>query len=290
MVVFSSLKMKKGEAGNCGSLNGLKKSAGPPSCYSGEPAGNYTCAASTCHTDFALNSGTANLNLSLGGADSGYVPNQTYTIKISLAQSGLARGGFQITAIQDNDISTTPGTITLTEPGRTQRIDSAHPHNGPCPTANKVWVEHTSTGIDDVVGDSISWKFNWQAPATDVGSITFYLAGIDANGDLENSGDYVYTLNKTIPLLTNTASEELSVKGIAIYPTVFTDQIHIDLNPNANLKYKIVNTFGETVLVGNIANGSNLIHTEALASGVYFIELEDESRLGVSSIKKIFKW
>ncbi len=37
-----------------------------------------------------------------------------------------------------------------------------------------------------------SWTFNWTAPAEDVGVVTFYTAGNQANNDGNTSGDYIY--------------------------------------------------------------------------------------------------
>src|ERR1044072_6027877 len=87
------------------------KSAGPPGCYAGEPPNNNNCTS--CHTDYPVNSGTATVQLDLGGADTGYVPGQTYPLTVSVKKTGMPAAGFQLTVLQDSDNTRSPGTITL---------------------------------------------------------------------------------------------------------------------------------------------------------------------------------
>ncbi len=163
----------------------VPKSAGPPACFSGEPPRNSTCQNSGCHTDFPLNSGGASLLLDLDGAENGYDLGQLYKVKVALTIPGLVRGGFQVIAMQDNNDTISPGTFTLTQSLRTQRIDRNFPHaDTGCGIYSKVWIEHTDYGIDDPILDTIRWEFDWRAPVQDVGSITFYAAAVDANADL----------------------------------------------------------------------------------------------------------
>lgn len=175
------------------------KSAGPPACFAGEPPRSTTCHNSGCHTDFPLNSGSAHLLLDLGGAENGYTPGQLYRVRVALTTPGLVRGGFQAIALQDNKDTLSPGTFTLTEPLRTQRVDRDFPHaDTGCFVYSKVWIEHTDYGIDDPVLDTIRWEFDWRAPLSDVGSITFYAASVESNADLDPSGDHVYSVAQTI--------------------------------------------------------------------------------------------
>lgn len=267
------------ESDSCG--DGSRKSAGPPSCYAGEPPGFTTCASGGCHDDSPLNSGIAQLNLNLGGADTNYIPGQQYTITVSLTRAGLVRGGFQIIALQDSNISTSPGIITLSEPLRTQLIDAAHPHPGPCATQSKVWVEHTAAGIDNVLNDTIQWQYNWQAPATNVGSITFYVAGIDANNDQDNTGDFTYTTSKTITSFP-VGIQTFTKSDIRIFPNPAGGFIYIETTRPFSVS--IVNMLGET-LHRQKANAMQPIDVSNFNSGIYFIK-NDETGETVKFIKE----
>jgi len=43
--------------------------------------------------------------------------------------------------------------------------------------------EHTASGTFIGQQNGANWNFNWTAPATDVGPVTFYTAGNQANND-----------------------------------------------------------------------------------------------------------
>lgn len=273
-LVFSSSKTDEVEG--CG--DGVsRKSAGPPSCYAGEPPNFQTCGSSGCHDDSPLNTGSAQLSLNLGGADVNYTPGQQYTVTFSLSRTGIMRGGFQIVALQNNDQSQTPGIITLLEPTRTQRIDAAHPHPGPCSTQNKVWIEHTDAGIDDVVNDTVQWKYNWLAPSADVGSITFYLCAVDANKDLDNTGDYVHTLSKTISALP-TSIKETADDIVGVFPNPAGNYIVLQ-NLKAEQRVSIINS-NSMVVKETLAADNAPIDVTDLASGVYFITNKTNKQIG----------
>ncbi len=267
------------EPGSCGG-DGPRKSSGPPSCYAGEPPLLTTCGSSGCHDDSPINSDTALVSLNLGGADFYYSYSQQYTISINLKRTGLVRGGFQIVALQDSDISKSPGIITLTDLVRTQRIDASDPHPGGCATQDKVWIEHTLAGIDNVSGDSMQWQFNWLAPATNVGPITFYLAAIDANNDMDNTGDHVYTLTKTInaqPVSTS-INQTVSENEILFYPNPVTDVLYFKLPENEAGKIKVFDATGKLVMTPNSAPAeTQAISLANLPAGVYMLSYQSSS-------------
>ncbi|MDQ3919666.1 MAG: PQQ-dependent sugar dehydrogenase, partial [Acidobacteriota bacterium] len=67
-------------------------------------------------------------------------------------------------------------------------------NSGPFPS--RQYIEHT---IKDSFDGTFSgqqfgahWTFKWTAPGADVGPVTFYVAGNQANGDQNNSGDNIY--------------------------------------------------------------------------------------------------
>jgi len=287
IVLFSSLQLDEPNGHGTGNS---RKSAGPPSCYAGEPPNLTTCAASGCHDGFALNSGSAQLNLDLGGADNTYTFSQQYTVTVSLSRTGLLRGGFQIIAMQDNNISTSPGIITLTQLTRTQRVDAAHPHTGGCATQNKVWIEHTSNGIDDVVNDTISWQFNWQAPSTDVGTITFYLAAVDADVDLDNTGDYVYSLSKTITATPTSIVNAIADNNMKIFPNPASNTLNIQTD-NLQTAIKEIRMYDMTGCAvfnhTSFAINNTAIDVSNLSTGLYFLHITSSN--GERIVKKIVK-
>lgn len=57
----------------------------------------------------------------------------------------------------------------------------------------RFYIEHTASGTYAGTGGGANWSFNWTAPATDVGPVTFYAAGNQANNNNGRSGDQIYT-------------------------------------------------------------------------------------------------
>lgn len=149
-------------------------SDGPPAGFTGAP-GEQTCTA--CHS----------------GPDTGgsftieqpqnYVPGQTYQVAVRHvnAQAGV-RWGFQLTALA----GTSPAGSFASTSGFTQVVGGA---------MQRVYIEHSLAGTFQGQTGGAVWTFNWTAPATNVGPVTFYAAGNQANGDGTASGDRIIATN-----------------------------------------------------------------------------------------------
>ena len=152
-------------------------SAGPPPGYTGAPS-EFTC--SECH--MAPDAGTGKLTIT---APPTYTPGRTYQITVAHSNNDQTRQrwGFQLTALGDD--GDRAGTLQ-NQDNFTQVITDAGPGN------KRQYIEHTSSGTFFGQHNAASWTFNWTAPAEDVGPVTFYLAGNQANGDGNTSGDNIY--------------------------------------------------------------------------------------------------
>jgi hypothetical protein len=152
-------------------------SSGPPAGYTHAP-GELDCA--DCHTTPAQSSGT----LTLGVPDR-YTPGQTYDITVTHASTDATRvrWGFEMTALDSADQKA--GTFAPSD-ALTRVV------NGEGPFPAREYVEHTSAGTFPGQQSGANWSFRWTAPSEDVGPVTFYLAGNQANGDGNSSGDNIY--------------------------------------------------------------------------------------------------
>ncbi|MDX5321310.1 MAG: PKD domain-containing protein [Bacteroidota bacterium] len=152
----------------------------PPSAMTNAP-NESNCTS--CHSG-SLNPTPANLaNLTLTGAftGGGYLPDSTYTLTLSYAQSGINKFGFEITALRtDNDAPA--GTFTA----GTGSLKATQSVNG----ATREYLKQSSAGTSG--SGSRSWTFTWQAPSTNVDTITFYAVVNAANGNNNTSGDQIY--------------------------------------------------------------------------------------------------
>ncbi|HEU4595841.1 MAG TPA: PQQ-dependent sugar dehydrogenase [Pyrinomonadaceae bacterium] len=154
-------------------------SSGPPAGYTRAPGEEpETCAE--CH--LVEDAGTGQLTLSV---PPNYTPGQSYDITVTHtnADQTRVRWGFQLTALDASEERA--GTLQPLD-GLTQVLDN----QGPFP--DRQYIEHTSQGTFPGQRNGASWTFRWTAPAEDVGPVTFYVAGNQANGDGNTSGDNIY--------------------------------------------------------------------------------------------------
>ena len=105
------------------------------------------------------------------------------TVTHANADQTRVRWGFQLTALDASEERA--GTLQPLD-GLTQVLDN----QGPFPDPQ--YIEHTSQGTFPGQQNGASWTFRWTAPAEDVGPVTFYVAGNQANGDGNTSGDNIY--------------------------------------------------------------------------------------------------
>ena len=173
-------------------------SFGPPDERTGAP-NETTCVAAGCHAGNDLNASGGALTLTIPET---YQPNEVYTIVVDLARTGQSKWGFEMTAL-DGD-GARAGTFEIDPAGNTQLGEA----NG------KQYIKQTAIGAAAGTNDENSWEFQWTAPDTDVGPITFYTAGNAANGNFTATGDYIYTEQaESIPPVPIVAGVSLEIVG-----------------------------------------------------------------------------
>lgn len=160
----------------------------PPRSRTNAPAiGSYPAEpnCSGCHSGNALNSGGA---VALVNPPTWYRPGGTYrlTLRLTSTQTAGSSGrqwGFQLTALDPSGAAagsfanvTGQGTMTATGTGS---------------FAGRPYIE-VDTGNHGGEASPVSWQFDWTAPATGVGSVSFWFVGLAGNGS-STGGDWVYT-------------------------------------------------------------------------------------------------
>lgn len=237
-------------------------STGAPTESTGAPNEKH-CATSGCHSDFPLNSGTAQLSISIENGVTQYETGKTYPITVSVASPGLVRFGFQVVALRNSDHANV-GTMKLVDPMRTQIID------GNSDLADRKYVTYTYPGTDAVVAGLGKWSFNWTAPETNEGPVTFYVASIAANNDGTDSGDHSYAKQ----LLLDSPQTAWN-----IYPTVSTGEFHFGQGSGT---LSVYNSSGEKVYSAN--SMKSLLDLSANPPGVYFVALAHDGKVEYKKI------
>ena len=148
--------------------------SGSSASYTGAP-GESTCTA--CHVQT-----TRTGFVSLTGAPTTYSPGATYGMTVTVNTTGV-RYGFEMTAI--DSAGNQAGNLQPTTVNTQNKT-------GIVGANTRQYIEHTSTG-----NSFSNWTFNWIAPSAVAGPITFYVAGLRANNDVNTTSDTTYTTNKT---------------------------------------------------------------------------------------------
>jgi uncharacterized protein (TIGR03437 family) len=164
----------------------------------GVPTDDNGATCTACHQP---GNGTGRVTLDIAT----YIPGETQTIHVAIADPNASRWGFQLTARPLNDTTQEAGTFTPVDPTLVRvRCDdgtstgSAAPCNG-----LREFAEHVNA--PNMSGGGYTFVVNWTPPIQEVGKIAFYVAALAANGDNTTAGDNTYTAVQMVPLSPNAA-------------------------------------------------------------------------------------
>ncbi|HEX7050794.1 MAG TPA: choice-of-anchor V domain-containing protein [Longimicrobiales bacterium] len=152
----------------------------PPPAHTGG-FGEPTCQE--CHFEGEPNEpgGT----LTLAGVPEAYRPGERYRITITLARSGMRRGGFELAARHAS------GPLEGRQAGELRPVDAraaVTPYGTPAVT----YVHHTAAGTALETPGTARWTIEWTAPTTG-GPVIFHVAANAADDDESPFGDFIYT-------------------------------------------------------------------------------------------------
>jgi len=189
--------------------------AGPDVGYSGVPSENGTCAQAGCHGTTAndpANKGSVTITFPNGNV---YVPGVKQHLVVTISDSATTQKawGFQLTARQASNTTTQAGSFA-SDDANTQVLcsDSTLDLNRElalgfggsqnCPANQPLaYIEHTQTGYFASLNKtgSFTYQLEWTPPATNLGNVTFYVAGNAANGNgIADAGDHIYAAPYTV--------------------------------------------------------------------------------------------
>jgi len=246
--------------------------------HTGAP-GESSCTG--CHGGTA-NTGPGSLQLTLNDTTLRYTPGETFDATVVLRQAGLDKFGFVGLALKDAG-NTTVGTFTIDDVVRTRTFS-----DGP-----RKYVSHTPCGADATPPDSLSWTFHWKAPATNVGNITLYLAGLASNHNHALSGDDTYTL--MVHLLPDSiglgVEDPASANRLRVWPNPVSDLLHISVDAvdGIGLASQAVIWAADGRLLSCTALTQNQVSVADLKAGIYRLNITDEEGmvLGQASFVKL---
>lgn len=245
--------------------------------------GETTCNTTQCHNTFALNSGGGSVVISaptMAGWE--YIPGQVYPISVTVAKAGVSLFGLGFEALRSTGANA--GTLAITNAAQTQIKNAVVGGN----VRNNV-VHQLNGGSS---ADSHTFTFNWTAPGTGTGNITFYTAGNAANGNTTTSGDYIYTASQIVTEFTSGINDPSEIYSLKLFPVPANDKFQISFNlfhPEI-VAVKLFDIQGKHVAditSGNYNPGDHLLSYEInseIPDGIYFVNVSISNK---QLIKKI---
>jgi hypothetical protein len=224
----------------------ISTSTGSPGGKTGSPTDGVNCTQ--CHYAGSGTGATITTNI----PSTGYVPGTTYTITATVAQTGINKFGFEITA-EKNVGGTKTGTFFVTNSTETKLVNS------------NTAITHKAAGNSGT--NNKSWSMDWQAPSLGTGAITFYGAYIGANGNNNNSGDTYHSASLTFNEAIVNSTINLSVKNDFIFNT-------LSKTIESNTTISVYDISGKLVLMTN-SNTTNISH---LKPGIYILKSAEKSQ------------
>lgn len=169
---------------------------GPDPRLTGAP-GDDPLACTSCHMGTAVNGGAGKVEIFFPGGMT-YVPGQKQQLTVTVTDVAPNNRvyGFQATARLASNLSAgQAGVFSNININSTQILcDDGSPKGASGCRANfqVEFIEHRSANSTN------TFTFEWTPPATDVGNVRIYVAGNAGNGNVQNTGDHIYTANYTL--------------------------------------------------------------------------------------------
>lgn len=239
--------------------------------------GEFDCTG--CHTSFPVNSGGGSITISSPNLTNWqYIPGQIYQIDVTVAKTGAPLFGFGFESLRST--GSNAGTFTITNSTETQ-LKNANINGN-----NRTNVVHKEDG--GLTMDSHTFTFNWTAPSTNIGNITFYAAGNAADNQGDSLGDYIYKTSRVVTPTAVGINDPAYKNRVSIYPTPVSTELNITCNELKKLSsVTIADLKGNVVYTHKLTNpaGSFQLTNPPVQNGFYVLNytLSD----GSSGVKKI---
>jgi hypothetical protein len=238
--------------------------------------GETTCVNS-CHNTFALNSGTGSVVLTAANMPNWeYEPGITYQVTATVSLTGSVLFGIGLECL--TSAGSNAGSLSITDPASTQLLNVTVGGN------SRRNLVHTLGGGSGT--GSKAFTFNWTAPSTNIGDVTFYFAGNASNNNGMGSGDRIYSGSQLVtPSLTTGVGEAVSTSPLAVFPNPSTGRFQVELG-GQEVPYRILDLGGRSVQQGVFNATLNTIDLSSEQEGVYLLQLLGEGEVRTTRLVK----
>ena len=222
----------------------LSNASGPGGDRTGAPGSSGTCSG--CHGGTAVLGGdivVTAVDVASTKTVTSYEPGKKYTIGIKMGGTSL-RKGFHATVLDASNKGV--GTMNNPSTGSTTYA-----------SGTRTIASHNTPGLG-------VWYFDWTAPATAVGNVTIYAAGVVSNANNNDNGDQVVKTSLVLTAPVSAVKNESSAT-LQVYPNPSKDRINF---PEELKDIQVVSMDGKTILREEIASTMGI---ESLKNGQYFV-------------------
>ena len=241
--------------------------------FTGSP-GEGDCTS--CHFGTNINAGGGSIVIT--GVPTNYVLLQTYSIDVTVTQFGRSLFGFDVEALASTN--TDAGVFQITNNAETQLVVASNLREN---VTNKV-----NGGLSL---NAHTFTFEWIAPSSDVGPITFYATGNAANGDGNEFGDLIYSAS-TISTPVGIFNPHDNYFDLNVFPNPVKGKLKVDyvLNKSGWITMDLFSIDGKercNLLKEKQVAGrqtKQLEIPELIPNGIYFLSICSGSERAIKKI------
>lgn len=248
--------------------------------------GETTCTG--CHTGSVINDGNGSVVISSPdlGASWEYMTGDTYTINVTVSRVGAPLFGFDLVCLTGSTPAQNGGTLVVTNSAETHIMNATV-----SAVVRKNMTHQLNAGL---ASGSKTFTFEWIAPTTNVGNVTFYCTGNAANNNGAKTGDHIYSTSQVVtPAVgASVAAIENLTRTFNVFPNPASENIFVNYNVaiGERVDFTLMTLDGKSVGPVYTFQGtgdrttSMLSLPTDLATGIYFIRMESGSN---NSIQKV---
>ena len=231
---------------------------------------SVTSANATC---YGSNNGTGHITLNNGTSPYAYSWSNGAT---SVSVNNLAPGSYSVT-ISDANHCTTQGSISVTQPNQIQVTTNSTSANGS--------QADGSATVANISGATAPYQYFWSTGSTaqtitDIATGTYGVTVTDANGCSQTATDVVGDKAATA---ISAVSNDLT---FSLYPNPARTQVFVQFDQagNAATTLSVRNILGQTIISQLISVSQTELDLNALANGVYLVELRHGEKSAVKQL------
>ncbi|HTA28154.1 MAG TPA: choice-of-anchor V domain-containing protein [Bacteroidia bacterium] len=258
--------------------SGTAHDTGAPASTTNSPHDGQSCDKSSCHNTHPLQNAqpwiTSNVPVY------GYTQDSIYTITARAIDAGFTSFGFEISPQSTGGSQL--GSLIITNATTTKIVAGG----------GLQYVTHTINGYKGT--DSLSWTFNWKAPAKGTGPVTFYGCFNIGNGNSTAANTFVFPATLTVQENATDGIADISNAAMAfsVFPNPAKEQVNIaySLKKTADMEVNMYDINGRKIttlsnsIVSEGNHTQNVILPTYITRGIYIIQLIAN---GQSTIQRI---